>query len=131
MSTIVLWLLAANPSLEVTVTGLTSDAGQVRVALFSNPAGWPEQSERALRRAAVSVVRGEARVVFEDLPPGRYAVVAFHDQDGDGKLKKGLFGLPKEPWGASNGARGALGPSFDAAAFWLKEPRKLTLVVEG
>jgi uncharacterized protein (DUF2141 family) len=130
MTTMVLWLLAMNPGLEVTVTGLESDAGEVRVALFAAEKGWPQQDELALRRAAVKPSKGVAKVVFDDLPPGTYAVVAFHDADGDGKLKKGLFGVPKEPWGASNGARGALGPSFEAASFALREARKLTLTVK-
>ena len=72
MTTMVLWLLAVNPSLEVTVTGLHSDAGEVRIAVFSTTEGWPEQDALATRRAALGpkfdaaafVVRGATRISF-------------------------------------------------------------------
>ena len=33
-----------------------------------------------------------------------------HDADGDGAMERGLFGLPSEPYGISNGARRRFGP---------------------
>lgn len=131
MTTMVMLLLAANPSLEVTVTGLQSDVGEVRIAVFATTEGWPEQDALATRRAAVKSSGRRATVKFDDLPAGTYAAIAFHDTDGDGKLTKGLFGIPKEPWGASNGARAALGPKFDAAAFAVRADTKISFAVEG
>jgi uncharacterized protein (DUF2141 family) len=58
------------------------------------------------------------RAYVQGLTPGRYAIAAFQDIDGDGQLGKGAFGLPREPFGFSNDARGRFGPpTFDAAAF--------------
>lgn len=57
-------------------------------------------------------------VTFEGLGPGRYAVAAFHDTDGNGDLTLWPFGLPKEAYGFSRDARGQFGPpAFSAAAF--------------
>ncbi|MBL8952322.1 MAG: DUF2141 domain-containing protein [Myxococcaceae bacterium] len=131
MMTTVMLLLAANPSLEVTITGLASDAGEVRLAVFSSREGWPERDELAVRRVALKIVRGRATVKLDDLPAGTYAAIAFHDADGDGKLKKGLFGAPQEAWGASNGARAALGPKFEAAAFVVQGDTRISFAVEG
>ena len=50
--------------------------------------------------------KGEMRVVFAGLPPGEYAVAAFHDADGDGKLAQNIVGMPTEGFGFSNGATG-------------------------
>ena len=48
---------------------------------------------------------------------GRYAAIAFHDENGNGKLDKNFLGVPTEPYGFSNDAQGFLGPpTFDAAA---------------
>lgn len=58
------------------------------------------------------------RAYVQGLTPGRYAIAAFQDIDGDGALGKGAFGIPNEPFGFSNDARGRFGPpTFDAAAF--------------
>lgn len=42
--------------------------------------------------------------------PGKYAVVAFHDVNGNEELDKNMLGIPTEPYGFSNNARGMLGP---------------------
>lgn len=57
-------------------------------------------------------------VTIPGLPPGRYAVAAFHDTDGNGDLTLWPIGLPREAYGFSRDARGRFGPpSFAAAAF--------------
>jgi uncharacterized protein (DUF2141 family) len=59
-------------------------------------------------------------VVFSNLEPGRYAAVAFHDENGNGKLDKNFLGVPAEPYGFSNNAQGFLGaPTFGDAAMVL------------
>ena len=94
-------------TLRVTITGLESDRGSVRVALFDSEASFT----RDAREAAVLPIRsGRAEWVVRDLPPGRYAAAAFHDEDGDGDMDRGLFGIPREPYGFTRGARGRFGP---------------------
>ncbi|MES2861164.1 MAG: DUF2141 domain-containing protein [Pseudomonadota bacterium] len=57
-------------------------------------------------------------VTFSGLAPGRYAVAAFHDMDGNGDLTLWPIGLPREAYGFSNDARGRFGPPpFAQAAF--------------
>lgn len=54
--------------------------------------------------------RGTTRVVVTGLPPGRYAAQAFLDENANGKVDRGLFGVPKEGVGFSNDARIHLAP---------------------
>lgn len=129
MSILLSVLLSAKPSLELTVTNLRSERGALRLALFSTSRGWPEDDAQALRRAAVRIVNGQAKLTFDDLPPGKYAAIAFHDEDADGRLAKGAFGIPKEGWGASNDARGVFGPSFAEASFVVRAESRLTFSV--
>jgi uncharacterized protein (DUF2141 family) len=50
-------------------------------------------------------------------------VQAYHDKDGNGRLRKGLFGLRAEAIGLSRDARIQLGPpSFEDAAIDVAEP---------
>lgn len=53
---------------------------------------------------------GTTVVTLTGLPPGRYAVQAFLDENGNGKVDQALFGIPKEGVGFSNDARIRLGP---------------------
>lgn len=53
---------------------------------------------------------GVTTVSLAGLPPGRYAVQAFLDENGNGKVDQALFGIPKEGVGFSNDARIKLGP---------------------
>ena len=101
-------------TLQVRVTGLASDRGAVRVALFDSEASFTRDARDA---AVLEIQGGQARWTVRDLPPGRYAVAAFHDEDGDGDMDRGLFGIPREPYGFSRGARGRFGaPSWDDAS---------------
>ncbi|MGJ7582834.1 DUF2141 domain-containing protein [Variovorax sp. RHLX14] len=62
-----------------------------------------------------------AKLIFVGLPPGRYAVKSFADENGNGKLDTNLVGLPTERYGFSNDAKGRMGPpSFEQASFMLE-----------
>jgi MipA family protein len=37
-----------------------------------------------------------------DLPPGDYALVVYHDENGNGRLDRNFIGIPREPLGFSN-----------------------------
>ncbi len=109
--------------LEVRLEGLRSADGSARVALHHRVDGVKFPDDAGIV-AAVSrrAVAGSMRIVFTDLPPGDYAVAAFHDADGDGELATNLLGMPTEGYGFSNGARGFMGPPrFDAAAVTVGE----------
>ena len=70
--------------------------------------------------AHVSSAIADKRAVceFSGIGPGTYAVAVFHDENSNGKLDTNFLGIPREGVGASNGARGHLGPpKFDAATF--------------
>lgn len=94
-------------TLRVVVTGMKSDAGAVRVALFDSEAAFTRTSADA---AVLTIADGQAVWTVDGLSPGRYAVAAFHDEDGDGEMGRGLFSIPSEPYGFSRGARGRFGP---------------------
>ncbi len=108
----------ADPLLVVQLGGLLSTEGMVRVAVFDDPAPFPE--EIGLAACTVSV-RPEGAMVEVEVPgltPGTYAVAAFHDEDGDRVVDRNIFGVPLEPFGFTMGARARLGPPrFEEARF--------------
>jgi uncharacterized protein (DUF2141 family) len=108
---------AVAGDLTITVTGVRSASGNVRVALFDQEAAFPD-SEKARTPLQVRAAEGAVKLTVKDLPPGRYALAAFHDENANGKLDRNFIGIPKEGYGFSNDARGMAGPpKFAAAAF--------------
>jgi len=109
---------AAENLIHVEIAGLHSDKGQVLCSLFSSPSDFPKKTGKAVAHAKSSIARGHASCEFPGIAPGRYAVSVFHDENSNGKLDTNFLGIPREGVGASNDARGHMGPpKFDAAHF--------------
>ncbi|HET8724123.1 MAG TPA: DUF2141 domain-containing protein [Anaeromyxobacteraceae bacterium] len=112
---------AATATLVVEVEGLKDDRGTLHAALYASEDGFPTKPEKALRQVDAPIAGGRARATFDGLAPGGYAVAAYHDENGDGKLDTGFLGIPTEGLGASNDAKGFMGPpSFEKARVEVK-----------
>ena len=123
-------LLAAAPAaaadLKVEVTGLRSDKGKVRVALFRTPEDFPKE-EGLFREAVVPAAVAVTALVLTDVPAGTYGLAAFHDENGDGKFDRGLLGIPREGYGFGNDAPVVFdAPPFEKAAVAVAEPESRT-----
>ncbi|WP_446653342.1 DUF2141 domain-containing protein [Blastomonas sp.] len=103
--------------LTVTFEQIEIPEGQILLSLYDNEAAHDANGKPV--RGAMAKVEGQAvSVRFEGLAPGRYAIKAFHDVDGDGKMKTNPFGMPLEPFAFSNNARPEGGPArWQAASF--------------
>jgi uncharacterized protein (DUF2141 family) len=103
----------------VQILNIRNSTGTIDCALFASPDGFPRES---LHSAAVVMVlkitETQARCDFEDIPPGKYALVVIHDENRNGKLDTNWLGVPKEGYGFSNNAKVSLrAPSFSDAGF--------------
>ncbi len=117
-------LLAGAPvaatELTVSVNGLRSADGVVRLALYDRPELFPEKGKGL--KVVVPARQGEVEAVFDGLKPGRYALALYHDEDGDDKFDRGFLGIPLEGYGFSNDARPFFSPPpFDKAAIEIGE----------
>jgi uncharacterized protein (DUF2141 family) len=127
----VLASLLATPTqagdLKLTVMGVRSDAGQLMIGLYDTKANWKDALDNSAR---VGLLNDKGRLIgvtmrartgsqsigFLQLPPGDYAVLVFHDENDNGVLDKGAFGIPTEGYGFSNNAEGFFSaPSWHAA----------------
>jgi uncharacterized protein (DUF2141 family) len=109
-------------TVKLKVEGVLQGQGQVRIALEKNAKDFDSGSfDTPKYLSRVEDAKGEAvSVTFPAVPYGTYAIKAFQDLDGDGKLKTGFMGAPEEPWGFSNDATGFMGPAdFSDAKFEL------------
>ena len=82
-----------------------SATGAIHCALFSSSDGFPGQHARALRTVSASIdASGDAACVFEAIAPGAYAIAAYHDENGTGRLDTNFNGIPAEGVGVSRNA---------------------------
>ena len=76
----------------------------------------------------VPAVKGRTIVVLRGVKPGVYAVEATLDENHNGKVDRGLFGIPKEGVGFSNDAPIRLAPPrWKDAMFDLHEDKTIAL----
>ena len=102
----------------VKIDGFKSDDGQVRVYLFDDPEAFPSKKDKAIRVVKEPIHDRQAEVSFDEIPYGTYAVSVHHDVNGNDKIDHNWMHIPKESYGASNGARGKMGPpKFKKAKF--------------
>src|SRR5436305_13753450 len=108
---------ASAARIIVTIDGMHNAQGNVFIGLYASPAKFLQGNQSdAQRRVRAST--GPISVVFDNLPPGTYAVGAFHDENANDHLDTNSFGLPVEGYALSNGVRAILSkPTFQQAAF--------------
>jgi uncharacterized protein (DUF2141 family) len=103
-------------AVQIQIHGLRQNTGSVIISLFASAASWDKETPD--QTAQISPLHGADAVTVIDLPPGQYGFFLYHDVDGDGKLKRGAFGLPGEPYAFSNNVHiGFSKPSFDKMKF--------------
>ena len=108
----------AENTIHVEITGLRNEKGQVLCALFSSAEAFPTKADKAVVRLTVKIMERQATCDFTGVVPGTYAVSVVHDENSNGKLDRNFIGMPREGVGASNDAKGHMGPpKFSAASF--------------
>jgi len=113
----------------IEVKGISlAKGGELSAGLFLE-ANFPKPGKQLIG-TAVRVNANEMSIIFKDVPPGKYGVVAFQDIDANKELKKNLLGFPKEPIGFSNDARIKMGPpSFSDAAIQVEAGKTITVQI--
>ena len=120
---------AGKGTLLVKISGLKNTDGQLRVYLFNSKDGFPSKPAKALTVRKEKPTGLEHVMSFSDLPFGTYAIAVHHDVNGNDKIAHNWLHFPKEPYGASNGARSAFGPpSFERAKFDFKADSQMVEV---
>jgi uncharacterized protein (DUF2141 family) len=115
-------LLGQNSgTLIIKIGSLRNDNGQVAISIHNSNDGFPGGKESMIQAKSVKIKNGKAIAEFDNLPFGEYGVSAFHDENSNQEIDTNWLGIPKEGVGASNNAKGRMGPpKYEDAKFEFK-----------
>lgn len=115
-------------TLIVHIDGFRNQKGDAGLSLFTSADGWPEDNDKSFQHGG-HPFSGTATTITLQVPAGRYAIVALHDENSNHKLDRNMFGIPKEGFGFSNNPKVVLSaPSFDTAAMPVTCPTTETTI---
>ncbi len=118
----------ATCNLVVHIDGFRNQQGDAGLSVFNSPDGWPENNDKAFTHGP-HPFSGTQTTITLQVPPGRYALAALHDENSNHKLDRNFFHIPKEGFGFSNNPHVLLtAPSFDTAAMQVTCPTTETTI---
>lgn len=120
----------AQGTIVANVSNFENNNGVCRACLFNTAAAFAGKGQPV--QCTLAPVAGlKAQLVFNNVPPGTYAVSVFHDANNNNQLDKNFLGIPKEGYGASkNDLPFASAPSFNGNKFEIKANTTTTLFIK-
>ena len=73
-------------TISVPVSGLRNNNGDVRCGLYNSAATFPKDGQQ-FQGVVAAIANQQATCVFNNVPPGTYAVALFHAQKGETKCE--------------------------------------------
>ena len=108
--------------LNLDISDLKSNKGFIVLELLD------DNNKRIAATVKIKIVDYKALIRIDSLKEGKYVVQYFHDENKNGKLDIGFFGIPKESYGNSKNVLGFMGPpKFKDMIFNLKMDTKLKM----
>ena len=103
----------------VIIPNVEHDRGYIDLKIYDSKESFLKEDE-AVEAVRKKVNKGEVVVPLTKIHEGQIAIVVYHDEDGDGELKTGLFWRPKEGFAFSNNYSPKGPPKFKKAAIILE-----------
>lgn len=120
--------------LIVRVTAIESDRGKIAIALFDSEATYNSR-ENPFREERLAISNREAVWRITDIPFANYALMLYHDENGNGEFDQNFIGIPLEQYGFSNNAVAWFAPpAYEKATFRLtrdEQEHVVTLTGDG
>ncbi len=101
------FILQAQNTIEVSMSGFESDEGKAMVGLFIEEETFLRKPDKTL---SAEIINSKSKVTFTDIPDGIYALSVYHDENDNNKLDLIMGMIPKEDNGTSNNPDTVLGP---------------------
>ncbi|HSE79985.1 MAG TPA: DUF2141 domain-containing protein [Alphaproteobacteria bacterium] len=103
---------AVAAELRVIVNGVRSGEGRIMVDVYASEAKYKANAGKGGGdfRIDVPARPGSITAVIANVATGRFGATVIHDENANGALDTNFLGIPREGVGASNNAKGSLGP---------------------
>jgi uncharacterized protein (DUF2141 family) len=113
-------------SLQITVTGIQSTRGDIKIALYneSGKLGFLKSLDTAYKKKIGKIINLKTTVSFENIPYGIYAVALFHDENLNSELDRAALGYPIEAYGVSGNVQTVGPPRYEDCKFEMKSSFK-------
>jgi uncharacterized protein (DUF2141 family) len=121
---------ATAADITITVQGVRNDAGKIAALAFVKADGFPDRVALAKAQSQVNAQKGAVTLVLKNVPEGKVALTILHDEDGDGKLKRNIVGIPQEGVGMTGKPLGNRAPRFDEAVIEIKGDEKCEITIK-
>ncbi len=110
----------------IIISDVEHNDGYIDVKIYTDKKSFlnEELAAESIRKKAS---QGETIIPLSILHEGTIAVVVYHDEDGDGKLKTGFFWRPKEGFAFSNNYMPKGPPNFKKASIYLEHGVPVTI----
>jgi len=103
----------------VIIPNVEHNKGYIDIKIYDSKDSFLKEDE-AVEAVRKKVNKGKVVVPLTKIHEGKIAIVIYHDEDGDGELKTGLFWRPKEGFAFSNNYNPKGPPKFKKAAIMLE-----------
>ena len=118
-SLILLFIVLFSSSLfahgTIIITNVGHGKGYIDVKIYDNKESFLKEdlARETIRKKAT---KGKTVVPLSKIHEGQIAIVVYHDEDNNGKLKTGFFWRPKEGYAFSNNYKPKSPPKFSKAS---------------
>ena len=102
----------------IIITNVEHGDGYIDVKIYDSKEGFLKE-DLAIESVRKKATKGKTVVPLSKVHEGQIAIVIYHDEDSNGKLKTGLFWRPKEGYAFSNNYKPKSPPKFSKASIEL------------
>lgn len=118
-------ITAQTKTITVTIENISSDEGKVGFALY-NKANFMKEPVQAKN---AKIVNGKTEIDFENITPGEYAVICYHDKNDNDKMDFSEYRMPLEDYGVSNNNMSFGPPNYEDAKFVVAD-KNVSLIIK-
>ena len=105
---------STDNNITVTVDNVLNNNGKVIFALHTEETF---MKGPGIQNSECKIENGKVKVVFKNVAPGTYAIMALHDENENNRMDYIANGMPKENYGTSNNPMAYGPPQFIESKF--------------
>ncbi|WP_178989107.1 DUF2141 domain-containing protein [Winogradskyella schleiferi] len=117
-TTLVSFSQDSQKTITVTIDNVNNDKGTVKMALNTADTF---MKGKPIMSAESAIKDGKVTITFENVEPGEYAIIAYHDVNENNKMDFSDNGMPLESYGMSNNSMSFGPPQYDEAKFKVED----------